>query len=63
MSDSYNTCLHIYDAANSDELDEKEKCPVVQQKGRFKVTSENVDVEKVSIWVSMSLILFIIGSD
>lgn len=34
-------------AANSDELDEKAKAPVVQQKGRFKVTSENVDLEKV----------------
>jgi len=32
--------------ANSDELDEKAK-PVVQLKGRFKVTSDNVDVEKV----------------
>ncbi|XP_040989375.1 serine/threonine-protein kinase BLUS1 isoform X3 [Juglans microcarpa x Juglans regia] len=34
-------------SANSDELDEKAKAPVVQQKGRFKVTSENVDLEKV----------------
>ncbi|KAE7999768.1 hypothetical protein FH972_004169 [Carpinus fangiana] len=34
-------------SANSDELDEKAKAPVVQQKGRFKVTSENVDFEKV----------------
>ncbi|KAK9922881.1 hypothetical protein M0R45_031320 [Rubus argutus] len=33
--------------ANNDELDEKAKAPVVQQKGRFKVTSENVDLEKV----------------
>ncbi|XVF74199.1 hypothetical protein PTKIN_Ptkin13bG0091100 [Pterospermum kingtungense] len=31
---------------NSDDLDEKAK-PVVQQRGRFKVTSENVDLEKV----------------
>ncbi|XP_012457893.1 uncharacterized protein LOC105778689 isoform X1 [Gossypium raimondii] len=31
---------------NSD--DEKAKPPVVQQKGRFKVTSENVDLEKVA---------------
>ncbi|KAG5523189.1 hypothetical protein RHGRI_035116 [Rhododendron griersonianum] len=31
--------------SNSDELDEKAK-PVVQLKGRFKVTSENVDLEK-----------------
>ncbi|XP_073151206.1 serine/threonine-protein kinase BLUS1-like isoform X2 [Henckelia pumila] len=30
-----------------DDLDEKAKCAVVQQKGRFKVTSENVDMEKV----------------
>lgn len=35
-------------SVNSDELDEKAKIPVVQQKGRFKVTSENVDFEKVS---------------
>ncbi|KAH7857529.1 hypothetical protein Vadar_013660 [Vaccinium darrowii] len=34
--------------ANSDELDEKAK-PVVQLKGRFKVTSENADVEKVVV--------------
>ncbi|KAF3432507.1 hypothetical protein FNV43_RR27247 [Rhamnella rubrinervis] len=34
--------------ANCDEVDEKGKAPVVQQKGRFKVTSENVDVEKVA---------------
>ncbi|CAL2246313.1 unnamed protein product [Prunus armeniaca] len=34
--------------ANNDELDEKVKVPVVQQKGRFKVTSENVDLEKVA---------------
>nr|XP_048317962.1 STE20/SPS1-related proline-alanine-rich protein kinase isoform X2 [Ziziphus jujuba var. spinosa] len=33
--------------ASSDEIDEKAKAPVVQQKGRFKVTSENVDIEKV----------------
>ncbi|KAJ6704942.1 SERINE/THREONINE-PROTEIN KINASE FRAY2 [Salix purpurea] len=32
--------------SSSDELDEKAKPPVVQQRGRFKVTSENVDVEK-----------------
>jgi len=35
-------------AANSDDTDEKSKVPVVQQRGRFKVTSENVDPEKVS---------------
>ncbi|XP_047324848.1 serine/threonine-protein kinase BLUS1 [Impatiens glandulifera] len=34
-------------SANSDELDEKAK-PVIQQKGRFKVTSESIDVEKAS---------------
>ncbi|XP_021888442.1 serine/threonine-protein kinase OSR1 [Carica papaya] len=34
-------------SVNSDELDDKSKPPVVQQKGRFKVTSENVDLEKV----------------
>ncbi|KAJ7962720.1 Kinase [Quillaja saponaria] len=34
-------------AVNSDDLDEKSKTPVVQQRGRFKVTSENVDLEKV----------------
>ncbi|XP_058004684.1 uncharacterized protein LOC110640134 isoform X2 [Hevea brasiliensis] len=34
-------------APNSDELDEKAKPPVVQQRGRFKVTSENVGIEKV----------------
>lgn len=34
-------------AGNSDEIDERGKIPVVQQKGRFKVTSENVDLEKV----------------
>ncbi|CAN6570354.1 unnamed protein product [Malus baccata var. baccata] len=33
--------------AHSGELDEKAKAPVVQQKGRFKVTSENHDSEKV----------------
>ncbi|XP_044497074.1 serine/threonine-protein kinase BLUS1 isoform X2 [Mangifera indica] len=35
-------------SANSDELDEKAKPPVIQQKGRFKVTSENVCLEKVA---------------
>jgi hypothetical protein len=34
--------------ASSEELDEKAKPPVVQQRGRFKVTSENVDIEKVT---------------
>ncbi|XP_050896572.1 serine/threonine-protein kinase BLUS1 isoform X3 [Lathyrus oleraceus] len=35
-------------AANSDDTDDKAKVPVVQQRGRFKVTSENVDPEKVT---------------
>lgn len=45
---------------NSDELDDKSKPPVVQQKGRFKVTSENVDLEKVTevTLVLMFLLLF-----
>ncbi|XP_073018068.1 uncharacterized protein [Primulina eburnea] len=34
-------------SAACEELDEKGKCPVVQQKGRFKVTSESVETEKV----------------
>ncbi|RWR91319.1 serine/threonine-protein kinase OSR1 isoform X2 [Cinnamomum micranthum f. kanehirae] len=33
-------------ASNGDESDEKGKVPVVQQKGRFKVTSESVGLEK-----------------
>ncbi|KAL7099493.1 hypothetical protein ACP275_09G087500 [Erythranthe tilingii] len=33
---------------NGEEVDEKAKNPVVQQKGRFKVTSENVDMEKAA---------------
>ncbi|XP_030546880.2 serine/threonine-protein kinase OSR1 isoform X3 [Rhodamnia argentea] len=35
-------------STNVDDLDEKAKVPVVQQKGRFKVTSENVESEKVA---------------
>ncbi|GAU16171.1 hypothetical protein TSUD_298010, partial [Trifolium subterraneum] len=35
-------------SANSDDTDDKAKVPVVQQRGRFKVTSENVDPEKVA---------------
>ncbi|XP_050235158.1 uncharacterized protein LOC126683341 isoform X2 [Mercurialis annua] len=35
-------------ASGSDEGDEKAKPPVVQQRGRFKVTSENVGIEKVA---------------
>ncbi|KAK2651739.1 hypothetical protein Ddye_011595 [Dipteronia dyeriana] len=34
-------------SANSDEPEEKVKPPVIQQRGRFKVTSENVYMEKV----------------
>ncbi|KAL0441782.1 UNVERIFIED_CONTAM: Serine/threonine-protein kinase fray2 [Sesamum radiatum] len=34
---------------NGDEVDEKVKNPVVQQKGRFKVTSENVETEKLEV--------------
>ncbi|GFZ17272.1 protein kinase superfamily protein [Actinidia rufa] len=37
----------LHSPANSEDLDEKAKPPVVQQKGRFKVTSENVDLERV----------------
>ncbi|KAG0472025.1 hypothetical protein HPP92_016571 [Vanilla planifolia] len=33
-------------ASNVDEPDEKSKTPIVQQKGRFKVTSESVDFDK-----------------
>ncbi|KAK4269532.1 hypothetical protein QN277_022678 [Acacia crassicarpa] len=33
--------------ASSEDNDEKAKVPVVQQRGRFKVTAENVDLEKV----------------
>ncbi|OIW08871.1 hypothetical protein TanjilG_05846 [Lupinus angustifolius] len=35
-------------SGNSDDTDEKAKVPVVQQRGRFKVTSENVDPDKVT---------------
>jgi hypothetical protein len=38
----------LFEGASSEELDEKAKPPVVQQRGRFKVTSENVDIEKVT---------------
>lgn len=31
-----------------DESDDKSKPPVVQQRGRFKVTSENLDIDKVT---------------
>lgn len=36
-------------ASNDDEFDAKTKVPVVQQKGRFKVTSESVGLEKVEL--------------
>lgn len=42
--------------ANVDELDEKAK-PVIQRKGRFKVTSENVDLGKVTFYYLYSVIL------
>lgn len=48
----------ILNAANNDELDEKAKVPVVQQKGRFKVTSENVDLEKVCLIIPALLFVF-----
>lgn len=34
-------------SVNGDEIDEKAKNPVVQQRGRFKVTSESVEMEKM----------------
>lgn len=36
-------------SASLDESDDKSKPPVVQQRGRFKVTSENLDIEKVTV--------------
>ncbi|PKA49414.1 Mitogen-activated protein kinase kinase kinase ANP1 [Apostasia shenzhenica] len=35
-------------ATNGDDLDDKSKAPIVQQKGRFKVTSESTDFDKAS---------------
>ncbi|XP_042031984.1 serine/threonine-protein kinase BLUS1-like isoform X1 [Salvia splendens] len=35
-------------AVNGDDMDEKAKNPVIQQKGRFKVTSESVETDKVA---------------
>ncbi|KAL1812663.1 hypothetical protein ACET3Z_022728 [Daucus carota] len=53
-------------SANSEEQDEKIK-PVVQQRGRFKVTSVNVDVEKVAAAPSpalqKSIIMQVISQD
>lgn len=37
-------------SASLDESDDKSKPPVVQQRGRFKVTSENLDIEKVTFF-------------
>ncbi|KAG5249820.1 serine/threonine-protein kinase [Salix suchowensis] len=45
-SENPSKALHKTSGNSSDELDEKVKPPVVQQRGRFKVTSENVDMEK-----------------
>ncbi|KAF7135296.1 hypothetical protein RHSIM_Rhsim08G0201300 [Rhododendron simsii] len=36
-------------STTNDEQDEKAKCAVVQQRGRFKVTSENVELDKVAL--------------
>ncbi|XP_018452520.1 serine/threonine-protein kinase BLUS1 isoform X1 [Raphanus sativus] len=36
-------------ASSLDEPDDKSKPPVVQQRGRFKVTSENLDIDKVVV--------------
>ncbi|XP_070053763.1 serine/threonine-protein kinase BLUS1 isoform X1 [Nicotiana tomentosiformis] len=38
---------HSRTPGNSEDFDEKTKGHVVQQRGRFKVTSENIDLEKV----------------
>ncbi|CAN1343901.1 Serine/threonine-protein kinase fray2 [Linum perenne] len=43
---SNNGAMVAPDGSN-EEIDEKTKPPVVQQRGRFKVTSESVDMEKV----------------
>ncbi|CAN4086505.1 unnamed protein product [Withania somnifera] len=40
---------HCRTPASSGDFDEKTKGHVVQQRGRFKVTSENVDLEKVGV--------------
>ena len=46
-------------ASNGDESDEKGKVPVVQQKGRFKVTSESVGLEKVEFLSDSSLMFYL----
>ncbi|KAG8379593.1 hypothetical protein BUALT_Bualt07G0105000 [Buddleja alternifolia] len=43
-----NAHQEIISKGNGDEVDDKTKNPVVQQKGRFKVTSENVEAEKAN---------------
>lgn len=54
--------FYVHFIASSEDLDEKVK-PVVQQRGRFKVTSENVDLEKVLACLlyimSVRLIIFL----
>ncbi|KAG6495921.1 hypothetical protein ZIOFF_043754 [Zingiber officinale] len=45
----------------TDEIDDKSKSPLVQQKGRFKVTSESVDLDKTSapcLQKSQSMLVF-----
>lgn len=39
--------IYFVSASNADDGDEKLKATLVQQKGRFKVTSENLDFDKV----------------
>ncbi|KAF8392964.1 hypothetical protein HHK36_021204 [Tetracentron sinense] len=49
----------VITAANSDDLDEKAKGPIIQQRGRFKVTSESVDLEKVTVMaMALNFLLF-----
>ncbi|XP_015160286.1 uncharacterized protein [Solanum tuberosum] len=40
--------IQLYLAGSGEDCEEKIKYQVVQQKGRFKVTSENVDLEKAT---------------
>ncbi|XP_054783110.1 serine/threonine-protein kinase BLUS1-like isoform X2 [Prosopis cineraria] len=47
VSNCNATTVPLSGEANLDDTDEKVKVPVVQQRGRFKVTSENVELEKV----------------
>ncbi|KAJ4958679.1 hypothetical protein NE237_025790 [Protea cynaroides] len=46
VDDVPSETLHRASKSVSDDLDEKARARVVQQRGRFKVTSENVDLEK-----------------